>query len=126
MGATHLTHHCYGGHPPLLPSEITFIPPDELLDTAVFADYGVGAAICAVVHRLDQADQPYPEEAGRFVHLAFGPRLRYRTAQLLVAGGHPGHRPGCRHEPAAAPRARGVRVSDRVPAQLHASERVTG
>jgi len=32
IGATHLTHHCYGGQPPLLPSEITFIPPSELLE----------------------------------------------------------------------------------------------
>jgi DAPG hydrolase PhiG domain len=71
VGATHLTHHCYGGQPPLLPTEISFIPPGELLDEAALARHGVGAAICAVVHRLDSNDEPYPEEAGRFVHLAF-------------------------------------------------------
>jgi hypothetical protein len=80
VGATHLTHHCYGGHPPLLPTEISFIPPGDLLDTSGFAAHGVGAAICAVVHRLDGADQPYPEEAGRFMHLAlrrgYGTELR--------------------------------------------------
>ena len=80
VGATHLTHHCYGGHPPLLPTEITFVPPDEILDTAAFAAHDVGAAICAVVHRLDADGQPYPEEAGRFVHLAlrrgYGTELR--------------------------------------------------
>ncbi len=80
VGATHLTHHCYGGHPPLLPTEISFIPPGELLDESAFPAHGVGAAICAVVHRLDDADQPCPAEAGRFVHLAirrgYGTELR--------------------------------------------------
>jgi hypothetical protein len=71
VGATHLTHHCYGGRTPLLPTEISFIPPAEMLDEAALATHGVGAAICAVVHRLDGNDEPYPEEAGRFVHLAF-------------------------------------------------------
>jgi hypothetical protein len=80
VGATHLTHHCYGGNLPLLPSEISFVPPDEFLDTAIFTECGVGAAICAVVHRLDANDQPYPEEAGRFAHFAihrgYGTELR--------------------------------------------------
>jgi hypothetical protein len=80
VGATHLTHHCYGGQPPLLPTEITFIPPGELLDTSAFAGHGVGAAICAVVHRLDASDHPYPEEAGRFMHIGidrgYGTELR--------------------------------------------------
>ncbi|HEY9243552.1 MAG TPA: hypothetical protein VIP48_16315, partial [Streptosporangiaceae bacterium] len=40
-------------------------------DEAALARHGVGAAICAVVHRLDASGQPYPDEAGRFVHLAF-------------------------------------------------------
>jgi len=71
VGATHLTHHCYGGQPPLLPTEISFIRPAEMLDETALAAHGVGAAICAVVHRLDGNDDPYPEEAGRFVHLAF-------------------------------------------------------
>jgi hypothetical protein len=72
VGATHLTHHCYGGQPPLLPTEISFIPPGDLLDTAAFSAHGVGAAICAVVHRLDSAGHPYPGEAGRFMHVAIG------------------------------------------------------
>jgi len=72
VGATHLTHHCYGGHPPLLPTEITFIEPGELLDPALFPIYKVGAAICAVAHALDDEGRPAPEEAGRFVHVAIG------------------------------------------------------
>jgi hypothetical protein len=80
VGATHMTHHCYGGSLPLLPSEISFVPPDEFLDTAILAEHGVGAAICAIVHRLDSGDRPYPEEAGRFAHFAvrrgYGTELR--------------------------------------------------
>jgi hypothetical protein len=80
VGAVHLTHHCYGGQPPLLPTEIGFLPPDELLDVGAFAAIGVGAAVCAVVHRLNEAGQPEPAEAGRFVHVAmdrgYGTELR--------------------------------------------------
>jgi hypothetical protein len=80
VGAVHLTHHCYGGQPPLLPTEIGFIPPGELLDVGAFAANGVGAAVCAVVHRLTEAGQPEPAEAGRFVHVAmdrgYGTELR--------------------------------------------------
>jgi hypothetical protein len=72
VGATHLTHHCYGGRPPLLPTEISFVPPEEMLDTSALAAHGAGAAICAVVHRLDADGRPHAEEAGRFVHLALG------------------------------------------------------
>jgi hypothetical protein len=80
VGAVHLTHHCYGGQPPLLPTEIGFIEPSELLDVGTFAANGVGAAVCAVVHRLNEAGQPEPAEAGRFVHVAmdrgYGTELR--------------------------------------------------
>ena len=80
VGAVHLTHHCYGGQPPLLPTEIGFIPPGELLDVGAFAANGVGAAVCAVVHRLTETGQPEPAEAGRFVHVAmdrgYGTELR--------------------------------------------------
>jgi len=80
VGAVHLTPHCYGGQPPLLPTEIGFIPPDELLDVGAFAANGVGAVVCAVVHRLNEAGQPEPAEAGRFVHVAmdrgYGTELR--------------------------------------------------
>ena len=71
VGATHLTHHCYGGCPPLLPTEISFMQPSSMVDTSAFAGRDVGAAICAVVHRLNGAGHPEPDEAGRFVHLAF-------------------------------------------------------
>jgi hypothetical protein len=70
VGATHLTHHCYGGQPPLLPTEISFIPPASMLDTSAFAARDVGAAICATVHRVDASGVPGDQEAGRFVHLA--------------------------------------------------------
>jgi hypothetical protein len=80
VGATHLTHHCYGGLPPLLPSEISFVPPESMLDTSGFAARDVGAAICAVAHRLDATGVPEPAEAGRFAHLAlrrgYGTELR--------------------------------------------------
>lgn len=80
VGATHLTHHCYGGQPPLLPTEISFIPPASMLDTSAFAARDVGAAICATVHRVDASGVPEDQEAGRFVHLAlrrgYGTELR--------------------------------------------------
>jgi hypothetical protein len=69
VGGPHLTHHCYGGRPPLLPSEVSFVPPGDLLDTTAFAAHGVGTAICAVVHGLDPGDRPYPQEAGRLRHV---------------------------------------------------------
>jgi hypothetical protein len=80
VGATHMTHHCYGGDPPLLRSEISFVPPGELLDTSLFEAYDVGAAICAVVHALDEQDRPLPGEIGWFTHVAvrrgYGTELR--------------------------------------------------
>jgi hypothetical protein len=80
VGATHLTHHCYGGQPPLLPTEISFVPPDSMMDTSAFGARDVGAAICAVVHRLDASGVPESAEAGRFIHLAlrrgYGTELR--------------------------------------------------
>lgn len=80
VGAAHLTHHCYGGQPPLLPTEIGFIPPGELFDVGAFAANRVGATVCAVVHRLNEAGQPESAEAGRFVHVAiargYGTELR--------------------------------------------------
>jgi DAPG hydrolase PhiG domain len=80
VGATHRAHHCYGGHPPLLRTEISFIPPQELLDPAALAHPDLGAVVCAVVHPLDERDRPLAEEAGRFVHIAlrrgYGTELR--------------------------------------------------
>jgi hypothetical protein len=79
VGATHLTYHCYGGPPsPVLRSHISFIPPEEMLDPGLIPQ--VGAAVCAVVHALDEHDRPYPTETGRFVHIArragYGTELR--------------------------------------------------
>jgi hypothetical protein len=81
VGATHLTYHCYGGPPsPVLRSEISFVPPEELLDPGLFAAFDVGAAVCAVVHALDEQDRPQPQESGRFLHIArragYGTELR--------------------------------------------------
>jgi DAPG hydrolase PhiG domain len=81
VGATHLTYHCYGGPPsPVLRTEISFIPPGELLDTGLFPAHDVGAAVCAVVHALDVEDRPQPGEVGRFLHVArrtgYGTELR--------------------------------------------------
>jgi hypothetical protein len=80
VGATHLTHHCYGGLEPRLRTHIAFVPPEEMLDAAVLADHDVGATVCAVVHALDPDDLPLPQEAGRFVHVAvrrgYGTELR--------------------------------------------------
>jgi hypothetical protein len=63
VGATHLTHHCYGGFPPLLPSEITFVPPPVPLS----ADCAI---VCAVAHALDANERPIEPAAGRFTHVA--------------------------------------------------------
>jgi len=80
IGATHLTYHCYGGISPVLRSHISFVPPGELLDERLFHDHGVGAAVCAVVHLLDEQDRPDAAEAGRFTHVAvergYGTELR--------------------------------------------------
>jgi hypothetical protein len=81
VGATHLTYHCYGGPPsPVLRTEISFIPPEQMLDPGLFAAFDVGAAVCAVVHALDEQDRPQPAEVGRFLHIArrtgYGTELR--------------------------------------------------
>jgi hypothetical protein len=77
VGATHLTHQRYGGEGPLMRAEISFVAPEELLDTSKFAERQVGVAICAVVHLLDDGGQPQAEEAGRFIHI--GLRRDYGT-----------------------------------------------
>lgn len=80
VGATHLTYHQYGGSEQILRSEITFMPPSEHFDTSLFADHGVGMALFAVVHMVDENDVPEAEEAGQFVHVAikrdYGTELR--------------------------------------------------
>jgi hypothetical protein len=77
VGATHLTHHCYGGLPPVLPSEITFIPPEEMFG----GQPGDGTAIIsAIAHALDAGGTPHQAESARFTHVAlrrgYGTELR--------------------------------------------------
>jgi hypothetical protein len=72
VGATHLTHQTYGGTGPLMRAEISFIPPDELLDTSLLAAHDVGVAICAVVHLRNEAGEVLPDEAARFSHVGLG------------------------------------------------------
>jgi hypothetical protein len=80
VGATHLTYHCYGGAEQILRSEITFMPPEEFFDTSLFDKHGVGMALFAIVHMVNEQDEPESEEAGRFVHVAikreYGTELR--------------------------------------------------
>ncbi|MFE2427805.1 DAPG hydrolase family protein [Streptomyces sp. NPDC059373] len=91
VGATHLAHHCYGGAPPLLRTEISFVPPEQMLDVSAFAAFDVGAAVCAVVHALDDNDRPHPHEAARFLHVAvrrgYGTELRSCWWLNLAPGG---------------------------------------
>jgi hypothetical protein len=70
VGATHLTYHQYGGGDKLLRSEISFQPVAEHFDTSLFDEHGVGMALFAVVHFVDENDQPAPEQSGSFVHVA--------------------------------------------------------
>jgi DAPG hydrolase PhiG domain len=72
VGATHLTHQRYGGADPLMRAEISFINPRELFDTSLFTWNGVGVAVCAIVHLLDDAGTPELGEAGRFAHVGIG------------------------------------------------------
>lgn len=78
VGATHLTHQRYGGVGPLMRAEISFIAPEELLDTATFAEHHVGAAICAIVHVRGEDGHARPEVAWlttrrlQHVHEEFG------------------------------------------------------
>jgi hypothetical protein len=72
VGATHLTHQRYGGSGPLMRAEITFLPPEERFDMALLEEHGVGFALSAVIHLLDELGQPEPQEAGHFVHVGIG------------------------------------------------------
>lgn len=82
VGATHRTHHRYGGTGPILRSEITFVLPRELFPAAALDQLGGGHALAAVVHPLDENDIPLPEQSARFVHVAlprpYGSELRCR------------------------------------------------
>jgi len=77
VGATHLTHQRYGGTGPLMRAEISFVDPRELFDPTTLEEHGVGFALYAVFHLLDEEDRPEPAEAGRFVHI--GVRRTYGT-----------------------------------------------
>jgi hypothetical protein len=80
VGATHRTHHRYGGADPVLRSEITFVPPETLFPADALARLDGGHALAAVTHPLDEHDIPLPEESGRFVHVVlprdYGSELR--------------------------------------------------
>jgi hypothetical protein len=86
VGAAHLTYHCYGGPPsPVLRTRISFVPPEEMIGPTVLAGLD-GLAVCAVVHALDERDEPEPEEAGRFLHVArrTGYGTEFRSAWWLA------------------------------------------
>jgi len=80
VGATHRTHHRYGGTGPVMRSEITFVRPELMLPARALARLGAGHALAAVVRPLDEDDVPLPEVSGRFVHVAldrdYGSELR--------------------------------------------------
>ena len=80
VGATHLTHHCYGATLRCCPPRSASSRPVTCSTRARPRLTGLGAVICAVVHRLDEDGQPEPAEAGRFVHVAvdrgYGTELR--------------------------------------------------
>jgi hypothetical protein len=82
IGATHLTYHQYGGASTVLRSEISFQPLENHYDTSLFDEHGVGMALFAIVHMVDENDVAAPDEAGRFVHVAiereFGTEFRSR------------------------------------------------
>jgi DAPG hydrolase PhiG domain len=82
LGATHRTHHRYGGTGPVMRSEITFVPPVELFPPTALTRLGGGHALAAVVHPLDEDDTPLVTESARFVHVAlprdYGSELRCR------------------------------------------------
>ena len=82
IGATHLTYHQYGGADRVLRTEITFQPLEQHFDTSLFEPNGVGMALFATVHFLDEQDRPAEQESGRFVHVAnkrdYGTELRSR------------------------------------------------
>jgi len=82
VGATHRTHHCYGGTGPVLRSEISFVPPQTLFPARSLDRLGGGHALAAIAHPLDEHDGPLPFEAARFVHVVlpreYGSELRSR------------------------------------------------
>jgi DAPG hydrolase PhiG domain len=91
VGATHRTHHQYGGVGPVVRSEISFVEPSTMFGAAALAALATtidGVALSAVIHLLDERDRPHPAEAGRFTHVAlrrpYGLELRSRW--WLVVG----------------------------------------
>jgi hypothetical protein len=69
VGATHRTHHRYGGTGPLLRTEITFLEPGEAFPPAALRALGQGHALAARVHPLDERDRPAAAPSGHFVHV---------------------------------------------------------
>jgi len=89
VGATHRTHHRYGGTGPVLRSEVTFVPPETLFPATALDRLDGGHALAAVVHPLDEHDVPIPRVSARFVHVALprdhGSELRCRWWLHLTA-----------------------------------------
>ena len=69
VGATHRTHHRYGGTGPLLRTEITFLEPGSVFSPAGLGALGRGHALAARVHPLDDRDRPAARAGGHFVHV---------------------------------------------------------
>lgn len=69
VGATHRTHHRYGGTGPLLRTEITFLEPGSVFSPAARRALGQGHALAARVHPLDDQDRPAEAPSGHFVHV---------------------------------------------------------
>jgi hypothetical protein len=82
VGATHRTHHRYGGTGALLRTEISFVEPGTFFSAAALERLGGGHALAAVTHPLDENDRPGPTPTGRFTHVAlprpYGAELRSR------------------------------------------------
>ena len=67
VGATHRTHHRYGGTGPLLRTEITFLEPGSVFPPAALEV--PGHLLAARVHPLDDRDRPAAAPIGHFVHV---------------------------------------------------------
>jgi hypothetical protein len=82
VGATHRTHHRYGGTGTVLRSEISFVPPGEYFPDDALAALDGGHALAAVAVPLDEENRPGPAPNGRFVHVVlprpYGCELRSR------------------------------------------------
>ncbi len=69
VGATHRTHHRYGGQDPVLRSAITFLPPQELFSELGLGALGGGHALAACARPLDASGAVSGPISGYFVHV---------------------------------------------------------